>query len=39
MISMLIEYTAEDITRSMVYTALSISTCKVKNLCTNISGI
>lgn len=37
--SVLIGYTSEDIGRSIVYTALSINTYKIKSLSTNISGI
>lgn len=39
MILMLIGYAAEDIGESTMHTALSISTCKAKSLCINISGI
>lgn len=39
MILALIGYAAEGIGRSMVHTALSISTRKAKSLCTNVSGI
>lgn len=39
MISMLIEYITKGIEKSILYIALSISTCKAKSLCTNISKI
>lgn len=38
-ISVAIRVAAKDIRNSMVYTALSISTCKIKSLYTDIRGI
>lgn len=39
MISVLTKCIAENIKKSIIYTVLSISTCKIKKLCINIRRI